>query len=199
MKTDTATQHCQKTKTCFCFAVDSLKGLLSSSPVCKHSQEEIMKSSRFRGLRTGFNRINYFCQVSSIKAHYEMNAYRCVNIQSTHSPHRTETATHWHLRPHPCQLPWKSRLSAGHWASVESWVAESGTLSSSTFHALQAWLLTASNAGEWNFMHQDPCTMTEHTSAYVFRMFHASTQKRTSPKYYVHMFLQTRSEYKIEI
>lgn len=107
------------------------KGHLSSSPVCKGSQEEIMKSSRFWGIRTGLNRIHYFCQVSSIKTHYEMNAYRCVNMQSTHSPHRAETATHWHLRPHPCQLPWKSRLSARHWASVESWVAESGTLSSS--------------------------------------------------------------------
>lgn len=194
-KTNTATQHCQKTKTCLHFAVDS-KGI--SSPVSKLSQEEITKSSRLRGIRTGLNRINYFCQVSSIKTQ-EMNDYRWVNMQSTHSPHRTETATHWHLRPHPCQLLWKGRLSAGRWASVESWAAESSKLSSSTFHALQAWLLAASSVGEWNFMHQDPRTMTKRTSAHVFRMFHASTQKRTSPKHYMHMFLQTRSEYKIEM
>lgn len=184
-ETNTATQHCQKTKTCFHFAGDS-KGI--SSPVSKLSQEEITKSSRLRGIGTGLNRINYFCQVSSIKTQ-EMNDYRWVNMQSTHSPHRTETATHWHLRPHPCQLLWKRGLSAGLWASVESWASESSTLSSSTFHALQAWLLAASSVGEWNFMHQDPRTMTECTSAHVFRMFHASTQKRTSPKYYMHMFL----------
>lgn len=190
-KTNMATQHCQKIKTCFRFAVDSLKGHLSSSPVCKRSQE-VTKSSRFWGIRTGLNHINYLAQVSSIKTHYEINDCCWVNMQSTHSPHRTETATHWHLRPHPCQLLWQSRLSAGHWASVESWEAESSTLSSSTFHALQAWLLAASSVREWNFIHQDPRTMTECTSAHVFRKFHAITQKRTSPKYFM-----TRSEYKI--
>lgn len=184
-KTNTATQLCQKTKTCFHFAVDS-KGI--SSPVSKFSQEEITKLSHLRGIRTGLNRINHFCQASSIKTQ-EVNDYRWVNMQSTHSPHRIETVSHWHLRPHPCQLLWKGWLSAGCWASVESWVAESSTLSSSTFHALQPWLLAASSDGEWNFMHQDPRTMTERMSAHVFRMFHASTQKRTSPKYHMHTFL----------
>lgn len=90
-KTNTATQHCQKTKTCFHFAGDS-KGIFS--PVSKLPQEEITKSSRLWGIRTGLNHINYFCQVSSIKTQ-EINDYRWVNMQSTHSPHRTETATHW--------------------------------------------------------------------------------------------------------
>lgn len=185
-KTNTATQHCQKTKTCFHFAVDS-KGI--SSPVSKLSQEEITKSSRLQGIRTGLNRINYFCQVSSIKTQ-EMNNYRWVNMQSTHSPHRTETATHWHLRPHPCQLLWKGKLSAGRWASVESWAAESSKLSSSTFHALQAWLLAASSVGEWK-LHAPRPTHNDRTYIssripYVSRQY---TEKDLTKALHAHVSL----------
>lgn len=148
MKTNMATQHCQKTKLYFSFVVYSLKGYLPSSPVSKLSQEEIMKSSHFQGIRTGLNHVNYFCQVFSIKTHCEINGYHWANRPSTHSPHRTETVTHWLLQPHSCKLICESRLGAGHCISVKSSAAESSRLSTAASHTLQSCLLAASSVLE---------------------------------------------------